>query len=100
MGNFKRLLRQHGDWKTFEAWMRRCERDGGQGKRALDAYERSLRRCELAEMELEVWTFRHIDDEFYEAAAVIKRKGLEHLQALSLKRLERVFAQFKRDSRK
>jgi hypothetical protein len=93
MGKFREFLKRSGsDWSAFEKWAH-----SGQGKRALDAYEKSLRRVEIAEAALEVWMMRHVEDEFFEAALVIKRKGVEHLQALSLGRLEKVFVAFKRD---
>ena len=99
MGNFKRLLRASGyDWTAYERWMRRCEREGGQGKAALDAYQAALKRCEVAEAYLHAWMIEHIDDADYPAALAVKVKRLEALQAASVGRLERVFAHFKQDT--
>lgn len=95
MSNFQKLLNKHRlDYGTFNTWTDRCEKQGGTGKRALDAYERSLKRCEIFESDLQTWMMRHVDDTDFEAALKVKGKRLEELEALSVERLKRVFALF------
>ena len=98
MGNFQRLLKRHGgDWSDFKIWTDKCERQGGQGKRLLDAYQASLRRCEIYESALQTWIMRHVDDGDFETALRAKGKRLAELQAASVATLERVFAAYRRD---
>jgi len=95
MGNFTRLLKKHRvDYKDFEKWL---HKGGVQVKRLDNAYERSKKRREIAEIELEVWIARHIDDKFFEAAVVIKRRRVEELEEASVASLKRLFAAYRRD---
>jgi hypothetical protein len=97
VGKFKRLLRKHGDWKSFEAWMRHCERESGRNMLVLDAYQSSLRLCETAEAYLQAFMMKHYMDAEYETALAVKVKRLEALHLASLVRLERVFAAYRKD---
>jgi hypothetical protein len=98
MGNFQRLLAKHGgNWGDFNGWCDRCERDGGRGKRLLDAYQASLRRCEIFESDLQTWIMRHIEDGDFEARLRDKGKRLADLEALSVASLEAVFAAYRKD---
>jgi hypothetical protein len=102
MGNFQRLLSKHRlDYGTFNVWASQCEKRGrGAGKRALDAYQASLRKCELYESALQTWMMRHVYDSDFEAGLRAKGQRLEELEAESVARLRRVFDLFLRDVRK
>jgi len=96
MGNFTRLMTKYKiEYKDFERWL---HKGGAQVKRLETAYENSLKRLEIAHLEVELWIARHVDDEFFDVAVLIKRKYLKHLEAVSVVRLERLFDRYRRDA--
>ena len=102
MGNFQRLLNKHRlDYGTFNVWSSKCEKRGrGAGKKALDAYEKSLKRCEVFDADLQAWLIRHADDSDFTAKVRAKGKRQAELEAESVGKLKRIFELFLADVRK
>jgi hypothetical protein len=96
MGNFTRLMTKYKiEYKDFEKWL---HKGGSQVVRLETAYQNSLKRLEIAGLEHELWVARHCEDEFFDVAVLIKRRYLEHLEAVSMARLERLFDRYRHDA--
>jgi hypothetical protein len=101
MSNFQRLLNKHKvNYGDFNVWSDKAEREGNWRKRLFEAYERSLRRCEIFESDLQTWMMRHQDDKDFKVRLKAKGQRLAELERLSVAKLERIFAQYRRDVRK
>ena len=103
MSNFQRLIKSlkidHG---SFNAWFNKVQnpKTASPHKRLFDTYDRSLRRCEIFDADLQAWMMRHVDDPEFEKTLKAKDKRFRELEALSVGRLRRIFDAYLREVQK